>query len=147
MGDRAGRQFTIKEFSKETGIPSSTLRYYEQENLIPSVKRGSNGHRVYDENDLEWIDIICCLKNTDMPIHEMREFVALSMQGDSTLKQRLEIVLAHQARVNAKIEQLKQYLEHIEFKVNYLSKVCEIGSEKGFKEQCYPKRADSGREK
>lgn len=59
MQNKAGGQFTIKEFSKTTGIPSSTLRYYEKENLIPSIKRGANGHRVYDENDLEWINIIC----------------------------------------------------------------------------------------
>ncbi len=140
MDIKAGRQFTIKQFSAETGIPSSTLRYYEKESLIPAVKRGGSGHRIYDEHDLEWIDIICCLKNTDMPLHEMREFVALSMRGDSTLEKRLGIVLEHRKRVTAKIDELKQYLEHLNYKASYLSEACKRGSEEGIKYEWYPKR-------
>jgi Predicted transcriptional regulators len=140
MENIAGK-FTIKEFSEKTGIPSTTLRYYEKENLIPSIRRGGNGHRIYDENDLEWINIICCLKNTDMPLHEMREFVSLSMEGDSTLSKRLAIVLAHKERVNAQLDELKQHLERIEYKANYLSAACEVGTERGIKQQWYPKCA------
>jgi DNA-binding transcriptional MerR regulator len=83
-----------------------------------------------------------CLKNTDMPLHEMREFVALSMQGDSTLKQRLKIVLDHRERVIAKMKELKNYFEHIEYKANYLETACKQGSEAGIKCEWFPKRAD-----
>ncbi|NKR09645.1 MerR family DNA-binding transcriptional regulator, partial [Escherichia coli] len=40
---------TIKEISEKTGITPYTLRFYEREGILPSVKRDSSGNRMYDE--------------------------------------------------------------------------------------------------
>lgn len=45
---------TIGQFSKKTGLPPSTLRYYEQKKLL-AVGRDGGGRRIYDEGDLEWV--------------------------------------------------------------------------------------------
>lgn len=74
--------YTIKQASKITKLPSSTLRYYESEGLIPEIKRNENGHRYYDESNLKWITLITCLKNTNMPIQLIKIFVALYNEGD-----------------------------------------------------------------
>ena len=48
------RSYSIKEAAALTGLPSSTLRYYEQIGVIAPISRGaSSGHRVYDEDDLD----------------------------------------------------------------------------------------------
>ena len=121
--------FTIKQVSEITGFPPSTLRYYEKEKILPPVKRNSSGNRIYSNDDLEWISIINCLKKTNMPINEIKEFVSLSVQGDSTLEKRLNIVLNHQENIKCQIAELCAYQKHIDFKAKYYRKACEAGTE------------------
>jgi DNA-binding transcriptional MerR regulator len=128
--------YTIKQVSEMTGIPSSTLRYYEKEQLLPEVERNEFGVRIYTESNLEWLSIITCLKNTDMPIKEIKKFVALCSLGDSTLEERREMVLAHKMVVELRIAELQNHLEHINFKASYYETACKAGSEAEAKKLC-----------
>ena len=131
-------KYTIKQASKLTALPSSTLRYYESEGLLPEIKRNKNGHRYYDEANLKWIALITCLKNTSMPIEMIKIFVALHNEGDATLEQRLDVVLKHQENVQKKIDELNEYMKYINYKVDYYSLACELGSEQPLKKNKYP---------
>ncbi len=62
------KTYTIKEISEMFNIPSSTLRYYEKENILPLVERNTSGHRVYTDIHIGMLKTINCLKNTGMPI-------------------------------------------------------------------------------
>jgi len=121
--------YTIREVSKITGLPSSTLRYYETEQLLPKIKRSPSGARVYTQDDLEWIAVITCLKETGMPLKEIKKFVALCALGDCTLEERRQMVLAHKKNVELKIAKLQKHLEHINFKADYYDAACEAGTE------------------
>lgn len=59
--------YSIGEFAKKTGLPISTLRYYEQEKLIYS-HREKNNRRYYKESDIAWTQFIIRLKKTGMSI-------------------------------------------------------------------------------
>ncbi|WP_243387378.1 MerR family transcriptional regulator [Bacillus kexueae] len=130
--------YSIKEVSEITGLPSSTLRYYEKEGLIPAVDRNDAGVRVFTNEDLEWISIVTCLKNTDMPIREIKTFVALCAHGDETLEERRKIVLNHKKNVENKIAKLQYHLEHINFKADYYEAACKAGTESELKKVKYP---------
>lgn len=52
---------TIGEISVQTGLPESTLRYYESKKLI-KVSRDSGGRRDYAQSDIEWVKFIQRLK-------------------------------------------------------------------------------------
>lgn len=130
--------YTIKQVSEITGIPASTLRYYEKEQLLPEVERSLAGIRVYTEHDLEWISIITCLKNTDMPIKSIKKFVTLCALGDTTLEDRRQMVLVHKQTVEARIAELQHHLGHINFKVNYYESACKVGTEAELKKTSYP---------
>jgi len=121
--------FTIKQVSDMTGFPPSTLRYYEKEKILPTVNRNANGIRSYTYDDIGWIYLINCLKNTNMPISDIKNFVALCEKGDSTLNERLTIVLNHQEEIKSQIAELQTYQKHIDFKIDYYKKACEAGSE------------------
>ena len=58
--------YTIKEVSEMTGIPATTLRYYDKEGLLPYLKREKSGYRIFDDTDLTMLQIVDCLKNTGM---------------------------------------------------------------------------------
>ena len=134
-------QYTIREVAQRTGLTASALRYYEREGLLCAVQRNGGGRRVYNEQDMDWLGIITCLKNTGMPITEIRRFVALCGQGDSTLAERYRIVLLHRQATQARIEALQKELAHINYKVAYYRAACEAGSEK-HAESCQPPQGD-----
>jgi len=126
-------EYSIKQISEITGYSQSTLRYYEKEKLLPPVKRNINGVRIYSEDYLEWISLISCLKNTNMPVSEIKKFVVFCAEGDKTLKERLDIVLKHQQDIKDQIAELKNYQKHIDFKVEYYKKAIEAGNEDAVK--------------
>jgi len=63
--------FTVGEMAKLLGVPTSTLRYYDKEGLLPFVERSPGGMRLFQDKDHEWLQIINCLKKTGMPLEEI----------------------------------------------------------------------------
>ena len=61
-------EYTIKEVTKKYNLSASTLRYYEKEGLLPKIKKNQSNQRVYDDDDLSWLDIIMCMRKTGMTI-------------------------------------------------------------------------------
>jgi DNA-binding transcriptional MerR regulator len=114
--------YTIKQVSEKTALPPYVLRYYENEGLLPSISRSRNGVRRYCESDLEWIGLICCLKNTGMSIKQIKSFVELSVKGDRTLKQRVEMLLEHKKNVEVQIQEMQKHLQKVTFKIEKFSK-------------------------
>lgn len=131
-------EFTIKQVSEITKLSASTLRYYEKEQLIPTIKKSNSGHRIYDEKDLESISIITCLKDTDMTIQDIKKFISLCAIGDTALNERREIILAHRKTVLMRIDKLQQHMNHINYKVDYYNEACRLGTETELKKLKYP---------
>lgn len=116
---------TIQEVAVETGLSEHTLRYYERIGLIESVNRAGNGHRRYTEHDVDWIELLKCMRATGMPIEQMKRFSDLVRSGDHTISERLELLTAHRKAVLDSIEELKQYLKMIEYKIDCYSSMQE----------------------
>ncbi|MEC0184629.1 MerR family transcriptional regulator [Paenibacillus peoriae] len=108
---------TIKEASDITGISAYTLRYYEREGILPGVKRDPSGNRLYDEESLEWLHFILALRSTGMPLVEIKQYVDLYQEGESTLKSRKQMMLKHKKKVEKDLLQTYKYLEQINYKL------------------------------
>ena len=93
--------YTIGDASEIVGLPASTIRFYEKNGLLPNMRRNSNGIRMFTDEDIKWIRFLEKLKIGGMSIREMREYVKLSGQGDSTLKERQRIVCDRRAHQGA----------------------------------------------
>jgi DNA-binding transcriptional MerR regulator len=102
-------------------LPPHVLRYYENEGLLPSIARSPAGIRRYSEQDMEWLGLICCLKNTGMSIKQIKHFVALSLEGDSTLKQRCALLQEHKKEVENQIQEMQRYLQKVTHKIEYFT--------------------------
>ena len=114
--------YTIKQISEKTSLAPHVLRYYEHEGLLPSVGRSRSGIRRYSEHDLEWLGLICCLKNTGMSIKQIKNFVELSVAGDKTLKQRCELLGEHKKTVEAQIQEMQKHLLKVTHKIEKFTK-------------------------
>lgn len=126
--------YTIGEVAEMMGVTPSTLRYYDQEGLLPEVKR-VNGIRVFEDKDFAWLRILNCLKNTNMPIKKIKEYVELAKQGDSTLESRANIIKEQKENILEQIEQFKYYLKEIEYKEWYYETAIKEGTEKNMAEK------------
>ena len=67
--------YTVGEMAKRLQVAPSTLRYYDKEGLLPFLERSNGGIRMFRESDFEWLSIIACLKQTGMPIKDIKTFI------------------------------------------------------------------------
>ena len=63
--------YTIKEVSALTGIPATTLRYYDKEGLLPFIERRESGYLLFSDGDIMMLRVIECLKSTGMSIKDI----------------------------------------------------------------------------
>ncbi len=114
-------EYSIGEFSKLTGLGIHTLRYYEQEGLI-APERNSGNRRCYSDKDLTWIEFIKRLKDTGMPIKEIRHYAKLRSDGNSTLSERMEMLMQHREALNKQIAQLQAHKLKLDEKIEFYRK-------------------------
>ncbi|BCL74742.1 MerR family transcriptional regulator [Jeongeupia sp. HS-3] len=107
----------ISEFAATVGLSADTLRYYEKIGLIDRVTRNASGHRSYGQADLAWLSFLIRLRETGMPIEQMRRYAALRREGDVTLAPRRELLQAHAARVEAEVQRLQSHLGKLADKI------------------------------
>lgn len=107
----------IQEVAEQTGLSIHTLRYYEQIGLVAPIARAGNGHRAYAEDDVYRINFVTTLRAAGMPIAEIKRYVELSLGGDDTVVERLELLEAHRQAVERQIQALGQHLLRISDKV------------------------------
>jgi len=109
---------TIAEVSEQTGLTAHTLRYYERDGLMLSrVERAGSGHRRYSERDLRWLSLLTGLRSTGMPIRDIKRYAALVRAGDGNEQERLVLLLAHRARVEARLAEAMAHLKVIDHKI------------------------------
>ncbi|HBE80937.1 MAG TPA: MerR family transcriptional regulator [Firmicutes bacterium] len=112
-------EYSIQEAAKKVSLKTYTLRYYEKAGILPPVERDTNGNRLFFDNDIEWINLIRCLRNTGMPISIIKDYVDLFLKGDETISSRRQIMFGQQQSIERKIAELQGYLEVIQSKVKH----------------------------
>ena len=117
----------ISDISKKTGLSIHTLRYYEQIGLLRNIHRNQSGRRVYSSLDLEWLEWVKRLKSTGMPLEKMQDFAQFRLQGEQTLKQRQDLLIAHSVQLKQEIQRLKQEQSIVDYKIEiYAQKMLEL---------------------
>ena len=105
--------YSIQEVSRKTGLSAHTLRYYEKEGLLTGIGRTQGGFRQYTDEDLEALGLICCLKNTGMPLQEIARFLQLTQEGEQTLRERVMLLKEHRENVVNRIAEMQKYLDKV----------------------------------
>ncbi|EHF3618528.1 MerR family transcriptional regulator [Listeria innocua] len=121
--------YTIGAFSKEVGLSIDTLRYYEKEKLI-LPKRNEINRRIYDSSDITWINFIKKLKQTGMPIKDIKEYAKLRYLGDQTIEQRMTLLYK---QYDVLVEKRKEIELYTQFLLNKIDIYKEMLSERDIK--------------
>lgn len=111
--------YTPGQVAERTGFSLDTLRYYERIGLLERVARNAAGQRRFTDDDLGWLDLIRCLRDTGMPIAEMLRFAELIRTGDHTIPDRIALLEDHDRKVEEQIAELREKQEAIKRKIAY----------------------------
>ncbi|OUS93410.1 MerR family transcriptional regulator [Rhodococcus sp. NCIMB 12038] len=114
------RDYTIKDVAALTGLPASTLRYYESVGVIAPINRGeSSRHRVYDENDLGQLLAVACLAATGMSVHDMKEYVANGQLGAAAAPSQIELLTERRQQLALEARQVALRQRYVDIKIDY----------------------------
>jgi len=109
---------SIGEVAQRSGLSVHALRFYEREGLFANpVRRLPSGHRIYHEEDLEWLAICTKLRSSGMSLATIRNYIELVRQGPGNEHERLALLRRHENHVEAQIRELHEILDVMRHKV------------------------------
>jgi DNA-binding transcriptional MerR regulator len=112
--------YTIREAAALTGLPSSTLRYYESIGVIAPIGRGqSSKHRVYTDEDLDTLTWVACLSATGMSVSDMRRYMENGSVGAEAAADQVELLCAQQQKLEREADRLAIRQAYVALKIEY----------------------------
>lgn len=115
--------YSMKETCERVGMSYQTLKFYCNQGLIPNVKRDANNYRVFDDNNINWIKSLFCLKRCGMSIDEMKSYLNLCLQGKSSIPERKVMLEVKKKELEAKKKEIEDSLSFINWKENFYNDV------------------------
>ena len=97
----------IGQASKQTGISSKMIRYYEEIGLLETAKRSASGYRMYSVQDLKTLNFIRHARDLGFSSEQMKELICLWKNTDRHSAEVKQLTLKHIAELNQKIAQLQ----------------------------------------
>ncbi|MGI5824092.1 MAG: MerR family transcriptional regulator [Bacillota bacterium] len=120
--------YSISQAAAKINVSTYTLRYYDKEGLLPMIERNQNGVRIFKEEDFAWLRLIDCLKASGMPIKEIKQYIDLAMEGDSTLEQRRNMFYERKAVIEQQMAELQKTLNSVKYKCWFYDTALAAGS-------------------
>ncbi len=110
-------RLNISEAAKHVGVTAVTLRYYEKEGLVPGIKRKKGGVRDYQQEDLQWIDFIVCMRNAGLSIESLGRYTKLFQQGNQTIEERKALLKEERNKLIEKQKEIAETLDRLNGKI------------------------------
>lgn len=105
--------YTVKEVATLLKLTEHTVRFYTDKGLVPNLQRDKNNNRIFNEDSINWLIGAKNLKKCGMSVEDIKRYVNLSLEGDSTIDERYEIILKQKDLVFAQLEEAKIMAEYI----------------------------------
>lgn len=117
--------YTVQDAALMTGLTEHAVRFYTDKGLVPSVQRNKNNIRLFDEESINWLYGVKCLKQTGLPIENIKTYVDLCLEGDSTVPQRFEMMMEYREAALVQLEEAKRRVAHLEEKARQYQAIME----------------------
>ncbi|MBW1605030.1 MerR family transcriptional regulator [Lactobacillus sp. Sy-1] len=109
----------ITEVAKRFSITTQTLRYWERIGLLTNVKKDASGYRNYDDDNLEQLKFVTCMRNNGMSIAALQNYLALFKQGPATLGKRKKIIRDQIYNIDHQIDSLNEAKQMLSYKLEH----------------------------
>lgn len=121
--------YTIKEVAEKMDISEHTLRFWAKSGFFPFLTRNDNNVRMFSESDLNWVRIVKCLRSVGTQTKDVKRYIDLCIIGDSTIKERYQIILDTKAKALEQMDELKKQLDLLDYKENFYKNLIKNHSE------------------
>nr|WP_263323168.1 MerR family transcriptional regulator [Neobacillus sp. Marseille-Q6967] len=105
--------YTVKEVAKLLDLTEHTVRFYTDKGLVPSLQRDKNNNRIFNDDSINWLRGSKYLKKCGMSVEDIKKYVDLCLEGDSTIQERYEMIFKQKEIVLAQLEEIKLMAEYI----------------------------------
>lgn len=112
-------KYTVAEVSEMTGLTAHTIRYYDNIGLIPGMDRTDGNARLFSDYAVSWLHLVHCLRTTGLPVEQVKHYLHLCQKGDSTIRERGEMIFRQKKVLRQQIKDLQAQMEVLKFKESY----------------------------
>ncbi|MDD6711217.1 MerR family transcriptional regulator [Sharpea porci] len=108
--------YSMREACEQCHLSYETLKYYCNVGLVPNVSRDEHNYRVFDDDDITWINSLTCLKKCGMSLKEIKAYIALCLEGESTIPERQAMLSNKRDALLLKQEEIQASIDFIDYK-------------------------------
>jgi DNA-binding transcriptional MerR regulator len=110
--------YTMRQMAQLFGVTEHTLRFYTDQGLLPCARDGRN-RRVFDEESVNWMQGIQCLKGCGASLEDIREYCRLCLleESEENLQARYAIILKQREAAYRRVEEAKATAKYMDEKV------------------------------
>ena len=112
-------KYTVKDVAKIMNVSAHTVRYYDNEGLIPHVSRTQTNVRKFSDYNLSWFKMVHCLRATDLSINDIKTYIDLCLKGKKTIPQRAEIIFNQEKVLKDHLKELQDQMKLLQKKKRY----------------------------
>jgi MerR family transcriptional regulator, copper efflux regulator len=114
----------ISELARRSGVPTTTLRFYDQEGLLPA-RRSPAGYRLYDDSAVDRLAFITTAKSLGLQLPEIRQLLHTWQDGFCAQVQgELGPLLAQRiAQIHERIAELQAFAARLHQAQEQLSSI------------------------
>ena len=111
--------YTVKQIAELMHMTKHTSRFYTDKKLLP-CKRDSNNRRVFDDESINWLKGIQCLRNCGVSIEDIKLYSDLCLSDDAdALQARYEFMLRQRQLAYQRLEEARALVEYMDHKVQH----------------------------
>ena len=103
----------IGELAKETGLTVETIRYYENEGLIPKAQRSLNNYRSYTESHTKRLLFIKHCRSLDMSLDDILLLIDVDSRRNEDADKVHVMIHNHMKKIDEQIDALKELRQHL----------------------------------
>lgn len=106
MMETKEKNYQIKEVTEITGLPASTIRYYDSIGLLGEVQRTESNYRAFNDDSILILNFITQARDMDFSLEEIKEILEQKEQG-------IEPCDYINKKIRLKMEELDQEIERL----------------------------------
>lgn len=111
--------YTVKQIAEMMNMTEHTIRFYTDKKLLP-CKRDNNNRRVFDEESINWLKGIQCLRGCGVSIEDIKVYSDLCLSDDeNALQARYEFMCRQRDLAHQRLEEAKALVEYMDHKVQH----------------------------
>lgn len=97
----------IGELARQSGVPRTALRYYEQAGLLEPPQRTESGYRAYETEALRRLAFIRAAQAVGLTLAEIRDIIRIRAGGRAPCHHVRDLVDRRRLEIQARIAELQ----------------------------------------